>query len=182
MYYDEEHKVFIIRDTNFKFKTNFAGDPEKDNFGSTARKANILLPQDVADEMAEMGIEVKQTKPSKDATPQQIAEFVPQLFVPIKAKYRNKFGKEIPDRYKPVVYLICGEEEPRRLTEETIGIIDEIAVANVKVSLNPYYDEMNRRWSLSIVTMYVEQDLKRDPFANDYSRRRDEDDDEVPFD
>ena len=54
---------------------------------------------------------------------------------------------------------------------------------NVNVILNPYeYDPANGGVSLYVRTMYVEQDLDDDPYAERYRRRREEDEDEVdPF-
>lgn len=153
--------IVEIRNTRFLFRTNFAGDPSKDRFKDTRRKASLIIPDEqLAHDLMEEGFNVKQSKPSEDS------DYPPEYYVNVIANFNSK----IP----PKVYLVCGSEEPRRLDEETIGIIDDIRVDNVNVILNPWIKDQFH--SLYITTMYVEQKMDYDPFAEEYERRREGED------
>jgi hypothetical protein len=164
---ENERKIIAIDDTRFIFKTNFSGDPERDRFGSDARKANVIIPnEEQARELADMGFNVKVTKPREG----QEEDFVPTAFVPIRVNYDSY--------YPPKVYLVSGNAEPVLLDEETIGTLDGVYVANVNVILNPYQNKQTGKLSLYVKTMYVEQNIDEDPYASRYGKRRDEDMDE----
>ena len=157
----KEKKLICIENSRFIFTTNFSGDPERDNFGSDARKANLIIPDyDQAMELIEMGFNVRETKPR----PGMEEEFIPTYFVAVNANYDSD--------WPPNIYLVSGDSEPRLLNEESVGIIDKCYVLNVDAVLNPYFNEKTKRSSLYIKTMYVEQDVEDDPFASKYARRR----------
>lgn len=157
-----------IDDTRFIFQTNFSGDPTRDRYGSTARYANIIIPtEEQANELSEMGINVRQTKPRPDDE-----DFTPTYFVKAKVNYDSDFPPEI--------YLISGNNERRLLDEDSVGMLDNIYVVNVCAKLNPYYSARNDSWSLYVSLMYVEQDVEDDPWAKRYVRNRNEEE-ELPF-
>ena len=152
-----ERRLISIEDTTFIFRTNFSGDPERDSFGSDARKANIIIPDEgQALTMRDEGFNVKATKPK----PGEEEHFVPTYFVSINANYDTE--------WPPKIYLVSGDAPPRLLSEEALDILDQIYVKNVNVVLNPYYNARTKRSSLYIKTMYVEQDIEDDPFASRY--------------
>lgn len=152
-----------LRNTRFIFHTNFAGDPTKDAFGSNLRKATIIIPDaDVAHALIDAGYNVKTTKPRRDDDPET---FEPEYYIQIQAKYRTYQGVEV--QYPPKIVLVSGNNSTD-LTEETIGILDNIRVKNVKVRLNQYFNKMTNKKSLFIKIMYVEQNVDEDPFASDY--------------
>lgn len=149
-----------IEDARFIFNTNFAGDPERDSFGSDARQANITIPDyEQAMDLLEEGFNVKQTKPK----PGEEEDFVPTYFVNIKVNYNTD--------WPPKIYLVSGDSEPVELTEDTISTLDRCYVLNVNAILNPYENSRTGRKSLYVRTMYVEQDIEDDPFAHRYARR-----------
>lgn len=154
----QEKRLICIDDTKFIFYTNFSGDPSRDNFGSNVRKGNIIIPDPVqARELMDAGFNVKMTKP-RDG---EEDDFVPQYFVSVTANYDTN--------WPPSIYLVSGDNAPRLLDEDTVGQIDTCRVRNVNVVMNPYYNQRTRRNSLYVRTMYVEQDLESDPYANRYS-------------
>lgn len=160
------NNLIRIDDTKFKFITNFAGDPERDRFGSDARQANVIIPDhDQAMDLIQQGFNVKSTKP-RDG---EEDDFVPEYFVTIKVNYDTK--------WPPKIYLVSGNSDPVLLNEDTIGTIDDCSVANVNVMLNPYENARTGRKSLYVRTMYVEQNVEEDPFAHRYSRSTDD----MPF-
>lgn len=173
-----EHTI-AVDDTRFIFATNFSGDPTKDRFADTRRKANLLIPDsEQAKDLIKAGFKVRETRPRPDDDPN---EFVPEYFVTVLLKYRNRSGQMV--KYPPKVYLVSGDKEPVLLDEESVDCIDNMRVKNVNVILNPYeYDPANNGLSLYVRTMYVEQDLDDDPYAARYrSRREDRRDEEDPF-
>lgn len=162
-----EKKLISIENTRFIFKTNFSGDPERDNFGSDTRKANVIIPSsEQAMYMLDCGFNVKQTKPR----PGDEEDFEPTYFVSVTVNYDTD--------WPPRIFLVTGDAEPVLLDEDSVKIIDNVYVKNVNVVLNPYHNQRTGRSSLYVRTMYVEQDIEDDPFAGRYGRRDDRD---LPF-
>lgn len=164
--------TIVLENTNFpkwENATNFSGNPARDSFGDTRRKANILIPDpEQAKELLKAGYNVRQTKPHADEDPSQ---FQPEYFLVGLLKYRDKNG--VPVKYPPRVYLVTDDGETVLLDEETVGTLDKTRVKNVNVVINPYvYDPINNKMSLYIRTMYVEQGIDDDPFAARYRARR----------
>lgn len=158
-----ERKLITIEDTKFIWRTNFSGDPERDTFGSNARKANIIIPDpDQAMELLDAGFNVKKTKP-RDGDEE---DFVPTYFVAVNVNYDTE--------WPPKIYLVSGDADKVLLDEESIGVLDTCWVRNVNVVLNPYQNRLTGRNSLYVRTMYVEQDIEDDPFARRYTRNDEE--------
>jgi hypothetical protein len=167
-----EKKLISIENTRFIFRTNFSGDPDRDTFGSDARRANVIIPDpDMALAMREEGFNVKETKPRPDFED----EFIPEYYIAIGVNYDTN--------WPPKIYLVSGDAEPLLLNEESVSCLDMCRVRNVNVVLNPYENSRTGRKSLYVRTMYVEQDVDDDPFANRYRRRNVEEDDDgtLPF-
>lgn len=170
-------RTIAVDDTRFIFATNFSGDPSKDRYADSRRKANLLIPDpEQAKDLIKAGFKVRETRPRPGDDPN---EFMPEYFVSVLLKYRNRAGQ--PVKYPPKVYLVSGDGEPVLLDEDSVSCIDNMRIKNVNVILNPYeYDPVNNGQSLYIRTMYVEQDLDDDPYAARYRSRRDNDEEE-PF-
>lgn len=152
-----ERKLISIENTKFIFRTNFSGDPDRDKYGSTVRKGNVIIPDHIqARELIDAGFNVKMTKPREA----EDEGFAPKYFVSVIVNYDS----ERP----PKVYLVSGDAEPVLLDEESIAAIDSCYVLNVNVTLNPYYNQRTDRNSLYVKTMYVEQDMEEDPFMDRY--------------
>lgn len=157
-----EKRLVCIENTRFIYRTNFSGDPERDNFGSTVRKGNIIIPYyEQAMELMQAGFNVRSTSPR----PGEEEGFEPTYFVSATANYNSSFP--------PKICLVSGDSEPKLLDEESVGIVDKCRIKNVNVVLNPYYNERTRKNSLYIRTMYVEQDIESDPYADRYNWGRD---------
>ena len=157
-----EKKLISIENTRFIFRTNFSGDPERDTFGSDARKVNIVIPDpDQALELLDAGFNVKKTKPRDNDE-----DYIPEYFVAVNINYDTK--------WPPRIHLVSGNAEPVLLDEDTVGELDSCYVRNVNVILNPYQNKLTGRNSLYVRTMYVEQDLEADPFAQRYARNDEE--------
>lgn len=164
-------KTITIDNTRFIYQTQFSGDPQKDRFGDARRKCNILIPDiEQVRDLIKAGFTVRETRPRQD---EDLSEFQPEYFVTAILKYRNRNG--MPVKYPPKVYLVNEKDEPVLQNEETISLLDDMRIRNVNVVLNPYeYDTAKHGMSLYIRTMYVEQDIEDDPYADIYRRRREE--------
>lgn len=164
-----EKRLISIENTKFIFRTNFSGDPDRDNFGSDARKFNIIIPnENQAMQMIKQGFNVKQTKPKPNDE-----DFIPTYYVSVNINYDTN--------WPPKIYLVSGNAEPVLLDEESVGAIDACYVLNVNATLNPYYNQRTGKSSLYVRTMYVEQDIEEDPWASRYARRNELEDDDLPY-
>lgn len=156
----KERKLISLEDTNFIWRTNFSGDPERDSFGNDARQASIIIPDpELAEELLAEGYNIKKTNPREG----EEEGFEPRYYTTIKVNY-DSFSP-------PCIYLVSGDADPLMLDEESISILDRCQVLNVNAILNPYENSRTGRKSLYVRTMYVEQDVADDPFAARYARR-----------
>lgn len=158
-------QVIVFENTKFIFVTNFSGDPSRDNYGSSERKANIIIPsKEMADRLSEDGFNVRVTKPREGYED----EYEPQYYINIKLNYNFPTP--------PVVYMV---KDGRRtmLQEAQLVDIDHARITNVNAVCNPYFNQKRGTKSLYVQTMYVEVDSNYDPFAERYMP----DDDEIPF-
>ena len=151
----ENNKLVSIENTRFIFETNFSGDPRRDKFGSDKRYANIIVPEELAEELIDEGFNVRCTDP-KDG------EYEKTYFVKATVNYDSKFP--------PRIYLVSGDNPPTLLDSESVCNIDTMYIKNVNVILSKYYNAKIDKWSLYVRTMYVEQELDNDPFAARYRR------------
>lgn len=151
----ENSKIVSIENTRFIFETNFSGDPRRDKFGSDKRYANIIVPEELAEELTDEGFNVRHTDPKDD-------EYEKTYFVRATVNYDSKFP--------PRIFLVSGDNPPELLDVESVGVIDTMYIRNVNVILSKYYNAKMDKWSLYVRTMYVEQELDDDPFAARYRR------------
>lgn len=154
-----EKKVIVLSDTNFIFTVNFLGNPEKDSFGSTVRKANIIIPtKEQADELVARGLNVKVTRPREDDD-----AYTPEYFIQVILNF---------DSYRPPkVFIVEEGHNPVRLDENTIGQIDDAAESASIKKVNAVcnmYEKPGKPTTLYIQTMYVEINTDLDPFASRY--------------
>lgn len=157
-----EPRLIVIDNTKFIFKTNFAGDPAEDRFGSNKRRGNIIIPDpEMAQELLVRGFKVKATKPR----PGEEEDFEPTYYVSATLNYDSP--------WPPEVYLVSAGGAPVLLDEESVGVVDKAYILRVRVALNPYESQKTGIKSLYIRTMYVEQDVADDPFAHMYANRND---------
>jgi hypothetical protein len=153
-----EPRLIVIDNTKFIFKTNFAGDPNEDRFGSTKRRGNIIIPDpEMAQDLFNRGFKVKATKPR----PGEEEDFEPTYYISVMLNYDSP--------WPPEVYLVSGSAAPVPLDENSVGVVDKCYVLRVRVALNPYENPKTGIKSMYIRTMYVEQDVADDPFAHMYA-------------
>lgn len=159
--------------TRFIFNTNFEGDPRKDNYGSSERKGNVIIPDaNLAMDLRDSGFNVRTTKPR----PGYEEDFVPEYYIAIKLNFNT-----IPGRRPPHVVLVAPNGAMVPLDEESVKKIDDLqrsrSIRNVRVQCNMRFNDDNRN-TLYISHMYVEQEMDDDPYAKYY---RKDDADSAPW-
>lgn len=150
--------LVIIDGGTFIFNTNFSGDPKRDRFQSSQRKANLVIPNiEQARELIDEGFNVRLTKPREE----EEEGFIPRYFVSVKLNYDSQ--------WPPRVYLVTEENQGILLDAESVGCIDDMWVESVNAVLNPYEGPNGK--SLYVKSMEVFQKIDDDPIASKYSRR-----------
>lgn len=165
------NNLVIIEGAKFIYDTNFSGDPKRDRFGNTQRKANLVIPNiDQARQLIDEGYNVKLTKPREG----EEEGFVPRYYVCIKANYDSP--------WPPKVYLVTEEDNATLLDAESVSVIDDMWVESVNAVLNPYEGPNGK--SLYVKSMEVFQKVDDDPISSKYSksyRYTSDETEDIPF-
>lgn len=139
------HAIPNITLQNCKFfgRPNFAG--EINRFKETKRQFTVLIPNDVADQLREIGYNVK----TKIPTPEDLREN-PELG-------EISFLKVAVDEDKANVFIKMGDAEPTKLSPDTLGVIDNSRLEDLDMEL--------RGW------MYNKDEVEQGVEAPAYSAR-----------
>lgn len=121
MNYKYRGNTLEINDARIIFR-NFAGLGSKYNREGDRNFAVIIPNEEIADELAKDGWNVK-IKPAREDGES------PFIYLPVKIKFNNR---------GPAAYVVSGGNDPRRLNEDTIGMLDEIDISSVDMDLRPY--------------------------------------------
>ena len=105
---------------------NFAGAGSKFNREGDRNFAIIIEDQETANQLAELGWNVK-IKPPRDADDE------PFMFLPVKVKFNDR---------GPNVYLISGNNRVT-LDEDSVECLDDVDILNVDLDIRPYDWEVN---------------------------------------
>lgn len=100
---------------------NFAGRGDKYNREGDRNFAVLIPDEELANELAERGWNVKIKPPREEGD-------VPFMFLPVKVKFNDR---------GPNVYLQTGDRR-NRLNEESIGCLDNIDIVGVDLDIRPY--------------------------------------------
>lgn len=170
-------KKLILKDTKFKYQTNFEGNPANcARYASTERNGNVIIKdEELALALRDAGVSVRNTEPREEDDP---ATFIPEYFAKVKLAYRDRYGELKPESKQPRVFIENGDTgRLTPLTEETVSEIDELCrnryVKSVDVVLNIYYNNDYDSHTLWIDEMYVVQDVDSDPFYYKHKRNAD---------
>lgn len=126
---------------------NFAGEGSKFNREGDRNFAVVIENEEVANELAEKGWNVK-IKPPRDE------DDTPFMFLPVKVKFNDR---------GPTIYLKSGNADPVRLDEESVGCIDEIDILSVDVDIRAYDWEVNGKSGRTayLQSIFVTQEVDR---------------------
>ena len=97
----------------------------------------------------------------------------PFMYLPVKVKYNDGRG--------PKVFLYSGNNKVR-LTEDTIGMLDDIDLLHVNLDIRPYDKESRFGQHRTAYLQGLEAFQNVDRFERRFAEDEYPDDDEVPFD
>ena len=109
--------VLQIEDARIIYR-NFGGEASKYNREGDRNFAVIIPNQEICDQLTAEGWNVK-IKPPRDE------DDTPFMFLPVKVKFNNR---------GPNIY-VQSAGNVKRLTEETVGMLDEIDIQSVDMDL-----------------------------------------------
>lgn len=137
--------VLQIEDARIIYR-NFGGEASKYNREGDRNFAVIIPNQEICDQLTAEGWNVK-IKPPRDE------DDTPFMFLPVKVKFNNR---------GPNIY-VQSAGNVKRLTEETVGMLDEIDIQSVDMDLRPYDWEVNDKEGRSayLQAMNVIQNIDR---------------------
>lgn len=141
---------------------NFSGAPSQFNREGDRNFAVVIPDQEIADALIEQGWNVK-IKPPRDD------QDTPFMFLSVKIKFNDR---------GPNVYLKTGHAL-NKLTEETVGMLDDVDIVSVDLDIRPYDWEINGKTGRTayLHSMQVTQQIDR--FAAQFADEEAED--EVPW-
>lgn len=130
-----------LEDAKFWGRPNFAG--EEDQFRDSRRKFSVLIPNEHADALRELGYNVKTTIP----TPEEAANGrEPVSGLKVMLNFRDE-GQ--PNETGPDIWLIMGEQR-EKLTSKTVGILDRSRIRELAMEIRGWeYDPEDKPGELS---------------------------------
>jgi hypothetical protein len=143
--------VLEIEDARIIYR-NFAGVGSKYNREGDRNFAVIIPNEEICNELVENGWNVK-IKPPRDE------DDSPFMYLPVKVKFNSR---------GPAAYVRSGKSV-QRLTEETIGMLDEIDIASVDMDLRPYDWEVNGKTGRSAYLQAIDVEQNIDRFGARYA-------------
>ena len=117
--------IVEIEDARIVFR-NFAGVGDKYNREGDRNFAVVIPDQELADALIAEGWNVRIRDPREDYDE-------PFMFLPVKVKFNSR---------GPGAYVKSGDSVTR-LSEETIGMLDEIDIESVDMDIRPFDWEVN---------------------------------------
>ena len=131
---------------------NFAGVGRKFNRESDRNFAVIIPTEEMKDKLIQAGWNVK-IKPPRDD------QDTPFMYLPVKIKFNDR---------GPNVYLITGDRK-NRLTEGSVGCIDDIDISSVNLDIRPYdWGPVNGKYGRTAYLQAMEVIQEIDRFAARY--------------
>lgn len=146
-------EILEIEDARIIYR-NFEGAASKYNREGDRNFAVIIPNDEIKDQLLEAGWNVK-IKPAKDE------DDTPFMFIPVKVKFNNGRG--------PAVYVKSGEKVTK-LSEETIGMLDEIDIQSVDLDIRPYDWEVNDKTGRTAYLQAINVIQNIDRFGDAYTQ------------
>lgn len=147
--YGKKLPNLTLEDVKFFGRPNFSG--EMDQFKDDRRKFTILIPNEVADQLREMGWNVKTTIPQKE-------DQEPLSHLKVMVDFGYQKGHEGDPNYErgPDCWILMGEDR-EKLTSKTVGLLDRSRVETMDMEI--------RAWN------YNALDVENDGATPEYSAR-----------
>ena len=140
---------------------NFQGRGDKFNREGDRNFSVVIPNQEIADQLLAAGWNLK-LKASRDD------QELPFITLPVKIKFNDR---------GPACYLVANGNVTR-LSEDMVGIIDDIDIESVDLDVRPYDWEINGKTGRSAYLQGISVTQKVDRFAERFARANNPD---VPF-
>ena len=140
---------------------NFQGRGDKFNREGDRNFSVVIPNQEIADQLLAAGWNLK-IKASRDD------QELPFITLPVKIKFNDR---------GPACYLVANGNVTR-LSEDMVGIIDDIDIESVDLNVRPYDWEINGKTGRSAYLQGISVTQKVDRFAERFARANNPD---VPF-
>lgn len=131
---------------------NFSGAPSKFNREGDRNFAVVIETQEQADALIEEGWNVKIKAPRDEGED-------PFIYLPVKIKFNDR---------GPSVYLRSGKAM-RKLSEDTVDILDNVDILSVSMDLRPYDWEVNGKSGRTAYLQSINVTQEVDRFADIYA-------------
>lgn len=132
---------------------NFSGVGSKFNREGDRNFSVLIDDPKVADELIEMGYNVKIKPPREEGD-------LPFMHLPVKVKFNDR---------GPKAYLYAGGDKAVELTEETIGCLDDVDIRTTDVDIRPYDWEVNGKAGRTAYMLGIHVVQEVDRFAARYT-------------
>ena len=140
---------------------NFSGEQTQYNREGNRNFALVIDDENIANVLIEAGWNVKIKAPREERD-------VPFMYLNVKVKFNGR---------GPSVNLVSGKRV-RKLTEDTISILDRIDICNVDLDIAPsHYENISGRSGISAYLRSMEVTQELDRFEERYANRNDESED-----
>lgn len=146
--------LLMIDDANLIFR-NFKGAGDKYNRKGDRNFSVIINDQEIADALVKEGWNIKIKESNEEGA-------APMMRLPVKIKYGE-------DGRGPNAYLKSGKSMIR-LTEETIGMLDDINILSVNMDLRPYDWEVDGKTGRTAYLNSISVTQAVDRFDEEYER------------
>ena len=143
--------ILQIDDARIIFR-NFRGEADKYNREGDRNFALVIPNEEIADDLAREGWNVKIREPRENGDD-------PFMYLPVKVKFNDR---------GPQVYLISGNSR-NKLDEESVSIIDDIDIRSVNMDIRPYDWEVNGKTGRTAYLQSMEAIQEIDRFAARYA-------------
>lgn len=143
--------ILQIDDARIMFR-NFRGEGDRFNREGDRNFVLIIPNEDIADALAKEGWNVKIKDPREEGD-------APFMYLPVKVKFNDR---------GPQIYLVTGNRH-NRLTEESVGMLDDIDIVSVNMDIRPYDWEVNGKTGRTAYLQSIEVFQEIDRFAARYA-------------
>lgn len=135
---------------------NFQGRGDKFNREGDRNFSVVIPSQEIADKLAADGWNLK-VKPARDD------QELPFITLPVKIKFNDR---------GPACYLVVNSNMTR-LSEDMVGILDDIDIESVDLDIRPYDWEVNGKRGRTAYLQGISVVQKVDRFAERFARSTD---------
>ena len=147
--------ILQIDDARIVYR-NFSGAPSKFNREGDRNFAVVIETQEQADALITEGWNVKIKAPRDEGED-------PFIYLPVKIKFNDR---------GPSVYLRSGKAM-RKLSEDTVDVLDNVDILSVSMDLRPYDWEVNGKSGRTAYLQSINVTQEVDRFADIYAEVND---------